>query len=405
MPSTRLHVTTLGKLCVECREGTITADHASKLWLVLAYLVCHRDRRVSREELYGLLWGEEEHSEDPQNALKITVHRVRRMLDKLFPAAGRELLLSQDGQLCWNPEVETVVDCESFAALCHEARLQRDTDSRLELLMQALELYQGEFLPLFASESWVMPVSVFYHNEYLKAVEEALALLNEQKKPEQVALLCREALRHEPYSEMLYKHLLRALVDSGDPQGALSAYERIRKQFFDAFGVLPSEEIRDIYREAAGHIDRQALSPAHLRSQMREMMLPAGAIVCDYDFFRLLYQVHARSVSRSGESAYIALLTLQSKDGKVLRRKVLDHAVECLLEQIRGHLRSGDAVTRCSASQVLVMLPQTTSENADRVCERICRAYRRSYPHSAASIVHILHHIDAMDSGERHRPS
>ena len=55
-----------------------------------------------------------------------------------------------------------------------------DDAHRLEYDLAALDLYRGDFLPKLSSESWVIPISAYYHNLYLQTVSEPLDLLEER---------------------------------------------------------------------------------------------------------------------------------------------------------------------------------------------------------------------------------
>lgn len=397
-----MRIQLLGQFTIEYKGKRLENSRANKSVMLLAYFIFNRSRRISHKELYTLLWEDGGDSDDPENALKVAIHRVRTLLNKLDPSAGRSVLLtgkSGDRNLgkdfLWNPEIGVALDIDEFTALSRPA--EGEPAERLEQLQRAVALYQGELLPSLSSERWVMPLSTHYHDLYCKTVESALALLKEQGKLEEIVTLCRTGLRHEPYSEAFYRYMLRALVDSGNPQRALVAYEDYRNRHFEFFGELPPKSIRELGREAAQQINQQALTPDHLRDQIREMQLPSGAMICDYDFFCLLYHSHARSISRTGEPVYIGLLTVQSKSGKMLQRKALDNAVDRLLSVISDTLRSGDAATRCSVSQVMVMLPMANLENSKRICERICEGFCRSNPHSPVHISFVIQPIDMLD--------
>ena len=41
-------------------------------------------------------------------------------------------------------------------------------------------------------------------------------------------------------------------------------------------------------------------------------------MVCEYDFFKILYRSEARSIARNGHSANICLLSVSGKDGEML---------------------------------------------------------------------------------------
>ena len=123
-----------------------------------------------------------------------------------------------------------------------------------------------------------------------------------------------------------------------------------------------------------------------VREQLREQEPPAGALVCDYDFFKVLYHAEARMIARSGDAVHIGLLSVLGEGGKELPKRSLDRAMENLQEQIRLNLRRGDIASRCSVSQFILMLPQANYENSCMVCERVIKAFYRQYPHSPAEL-------------------
>ena len=53
---------------------------------------------------------------------------------------------------------------------------------------------------------------------------------------------------------------------------------------------------------------------------------------------------------------------------------------------LRGNLRRGDVISRCSVSQFVIMLPQANYENSCMVAERLTGAFYRRYPHSSARL-------------------
>jgi DNA-binding transcriptional activator of the SARP family len=81
MESTALQVRMLGEFSIrQGRQEINDSDNRSrKVWLLLAYMIYCRNRNVSQEELIDLLWGSEERSSNPINALKTIFHRVRSM--------------------------------------------------------------------------------------------------------------------------------------------------------------------------------------------------------------------------------------------------------------------------------------------------------------------------------------
>ena len=231
-----------------------------------------------------------------------------------------------------------------------------------------------------------MPIATYYHQMYLRAVQQTLALLEGLERWTDAAALCEKALSIEPYSEDLYRHLMRSRIALDDRAGALTAYEEMSELLFSNFGVMPSEESRQLYRDAARETGSITVPAGTVRELLKEPAGAKGAMLCEYDFFKLLYQVQARSIVRSGDTVHIALISLHGYGKKELARRSLDTAMDNLQDIIVHSLRQGDIVTKCSVSQFIIMLPQANYENSCAVCRRIIRAFGRQHPHSPASI-------------------
>ena len=384
-----LTVKMLGGFSIE-RNGNCVDDHSNrmrKVWLLLAYLIYSRSSRVTQDNLSSLLRGSgSDDAADPSGRIKAMFYRARTMLNQLGEHVGHDLILFKNGCYSWNTELPIAVDAEEFDRLCSAAAQQTDADVRLDLYQQALSIYGGDFLPKLSTEPWVMPINTYYHQMYLSAVQQTLELLEGLERWTEAAALCEKALSVEPYSEELYQHLMRSRIALGDRAGALTAYEEMSELLFSNFGVMPSEESRQLYRDAAREPGGITVPAGTVREMLKEPAGAKGALLCEYDFFRLLYQVQARTIIRSGDVVHIALLSLHGRGKKELPRRSLDTAMDNLQDIIIHSLRQGDIVTKCSVSQFIIMLPQANYENSCAVCQRIIRAFGRQHPHSPASV-------------------
>lgn len=391
-----LNISMLGSFSIE-RNGIRIDDNNNrmrKVWLLLAYLIYTRKSHTTQENYLSLLQSPGDESEDPSGRLKALFYRARAMLDHLGPNTGHDLIIRKDGSYAWNPDAPVRLDVEEFDRLCSEA-FASEGDARLTYLMQALDLYQGDFLTKLSMEVWVMPITAYFHQRFLDAAGQALVLLEERQCWEDATALCHKALKIEPYSEELYQHLMRCQIAAGDRSGAVTSYETMSELLFDTFGVMPSEDSRKLYREASKEsTDEHSVPSETVRTQLQEPAIAKGAMFCEYDFFKLLYQVQARAIIRSGDIIHIALLSLHGEDRKPLSRRSLDRAMENLQALVISNLRQGDVVTRCSASQLIIMLPQANYENSCAVCQRICKTFNRQYPHSPAQIHFSVHPLE-----------
>lgn len=396
MALTTLHIKMLGEFCLQNGDAEINdgANRSRKIWLLLAYLIYNRNRPVPPEDLIELLWGDEESSSNPGNALKTMFHRLRNMLDELDERGGRELILRREGTYAWNTDIPLELDIDLFDELCQKGTATQDEEERLSIWLKALTLYHGDFLDKMSSEPWVVPIATYFHNLYVQTVLDTLPLLESRERWADGAELCKAALVHEPYMEELYTHLMTAYLRQGLSQDAVKVYETMSELLLSNFGVMPSDEIRTLYREAIRTVNTKEVSPGFILEQLRESSSVGGALVCDYDIFKIIYHSVARSIARSGDAVHLVLISAQTASGEPLPKRSLDRVVENLQEVIRGGLRRGDVMARCSVSQFVLLLPHANYENSRMICERISKSFSRMYPHSPAVLRSSIHPIE-----------
>lgn len=383
-----LQVQMLGQFTLRYGDRTISdSDNRSRrVWSLLAYMLYNHGRSFAQEELIHLYWSNGEKSADPGNALKSIFHRIRTALDKLQPGFGRLLIRRKAGRYFWNNVMPLSLDTEDFEAHFHAAEAAGDDDVRLAEYQAALALYAGDPLPRMTDEIWTIPIVAYYHSLYTRAAAGAIELLEKQERTAEAVALCRRAIHIEPYQEDLYEHLMRGLLRTGDMKGAMSVYEEMSELLFAHFGVMPSETLRTLYRQATRTVNDRTLTMDEVCSQLAEPAPHGGAMVCEYDFFKILYRAEARSIARNGHSANICLLSVSGKDGEMLARRSLDPAMNNLQVLVQNNLRRGDVIARCSISQYIILLPQANYENSRMVADRLVSAFYRRYPHSPARL-------------------
>lgn len=383
-----LQVQMLGQFTLRYGDRTISDsdDRSRRVWSLLAYMLYNHGRSFAQEELIHLYWSNGEKSADPGNALKSIFHRIRTALDKLQPGLGRLLIRRKAGRYFWNNAMPLSLDIEDFEAHFHAAEAAGDDDVRLAEYQAALALYAGDPLPRMTDEIWTIPIVAYYHSLYTRAAAGAIELLEKQERTAEAVALCRRAIHIEPYQEDLYEHLMRGLLRTGDMKGAMSVYEEMSELLLAHFGVMPSETLRTLYRQATRTVNDRTLTMDEVCSQLEEPAPHSGAMVCEYDFFKILYRAEARSIARNGHSANICLLSVSGKDGEMLARRSLDPAMNNLQVLVQNNLRRGDAIARCSISQYIILLPQANYENSRMVADRLVSAFYRRYPHSPARL-------------------
>ena len=379
-----IHIQMLGEFTLSCGENKIadTDTRGKRCWQLLAYLICQQGHPVPHSRIIDLLWSESQERSNPENTLRTTLHRTRSLLDGLWKGAGKELILYKDGCYCWNAQAVISTDFQRFEQLCRQGTL--------EACREALSVYGGDFLMRYCTEGWVIPLTTHFHNLFLEASVTAAEKLSEQGSHGEAAAICRRAAEAEPYHEPLHRLLMQELAAAGDQSGAKAVYEALSKRLFDDFGVRPNGETQAVYRRTVHSPTDRTLPMDEVLEHLQEPELIAGALQCDYDYFKVLCYVESRAMERSGSATHVLLLSVTSGTGEPLSKARQQRIMDQLGDTIRTNLRRGDTFSRCSVSQYIIMLPKANYENSTMVCRRLLSAFRKTYPHVNVKINYMV---------------
>lgn len=380
-----LKINMLGEFSITYGDRTVndSSSRSKKLWTILEYLVAFRDREVSQNELIELLWPDDD-IENPANTLKTLIYRVRSVLDELHYLGGKEMLVYRRGACSWNREIESIVDTDIFEDYLKKAA-SVEGPPRLENLMAALDIYKGDFLPKTSLEPWAVPLSTYYHTQYLQAAHQAVAMLSADSRYNEIISICQKATSIDPYDEELHYWLILSLYKTGEQQRALQHYDYVTDMFFSRFGVNPTERLTDLYKEIISVTKSSQMDLSVIKEGLKEDFAP-GAFFCEYAIFKDIYFLNMRTIARTGMTIHVCLLTLVDSRGGKPQQKLLNKTMLKLKDCIGSSLRRGDVYTRYSVSQYLIMLPSASYENSVMVTERILKAFRQQNPKSLLSV-------------------
>ena len=222
---------------------------SKKFWQILEYLITFRNRDISQAELLDLIYPNGK-SENPVNALKTLMHRIRSELDQLEFMDSHKMIIHSRGAYAWNTKMDYEIDVEVFEELCASGNSPgKKEEEQIDCLLKAIELYRGDFLHKSSLESWAMQNNIYYRTMYIKAVHTAIEKLRNKEEYDKIVEICEKALGIDAYDEFLYYHLILGLVKMNNYQAALVEYRKLTTLFFSEFGVSPSGEITKLYRE------------------------------------------------------------------------------------------------------------------------------------------------------------
>lgn len=397
-----IHVTMLGKFTLR-EEGMAKpcavslTGRSRRLWILVAYLIIHRDRGVPTQELIDLLWPDAA-GDNPISTLQNNASRARSALAELGFADARRLIVCEDGFYRWAPDRETKLDSDAFETLARQALLQKTGREGLPTALEAARLYVGDFLAESAAELWCGSINTYYRSLYIRLCRKAVSWLMEAGRMTDAEQLCAHVLQLDAAAEEFSVCLMRALILNKNPKKALEHYESTRQLYRESFGVVPGPEMEAEKAEAVHALYGQETGEQELGAFLSVSDEESGAFYCDNNVFREIVKLYIREMRRSHGRALILMVRLDRGDLPMERQAVLMKQLEVALT---AALRAGDPFTRMGANRYIVLLPGASRENAETVSGRILGRLQRDFFRPASDYsfqVADLEHLKQMDS-------
>lgn len=210
----QLDIRTFGGLELTNRWGHVSENtgRPALTWLFLKYLFINRGIPVDMVELLDILWPGQEEASDAWFRV-----RLRRLREALIPLRldGRNGLVQYSmGKYFLNPDCEINSDEQRFNALVELIRATPLEEPRgLELCMEALDIFRGEYMGERNLAPWLEPLREFYHREFVSLAHSTLSrtmILGDGRAMEK---LCARASAIAPEAESLHKAVVGYLVD------------------------------------------------------------------------------------------------------------------------------------------------------------------------------------------------
>lgn len=379
-------VNTLGKFQIIHDDVVLDDDgiRSPMVTKLLLFMLAHREQTLTTDEISVALWQEEE-VDNPANALKNLMYRLRATLKKYF--GDVEFITTSRGSYCWNSEIELKVDAEQFKELINMAKEEEGENNALAICYyeEAIRLYQGDFMPKLVELHWVVTLNTYYHSMYLSAIKGLAELYIEAKMFDELENICNEALTIDNVDEQLHYYLIYARVKNHKQQLAMQSYEKACEILNKELGVRNSEKLQEIYEEI---LKMSKATEAEKIENVQEDITEVGVegvFFCGYPVFREIYRLEARKMARMGGMEYVLLLTVKQKGAVVNSVKQVENfrvkkAMEALEQIIDRSLRIGDVAAKYSDSQYIILLPTCTYDAGMQVAERIVTKFHRKNP-------------------------
>ncbi|MFF3057397.1 BTAD domain-containing putative transcriptional regulator [Streptomyces sp. NPDC057909] len=237
----RVNVSTPRLVLEEFGEPTLTVDgnvaqpRLTKSVELLSYLLRTPDRRATREELLGALFGGRNDAAG-RSYLRQALYRLREVLpDDLGPTQDGDVFQLVGPALAMG-SAQRAVDLVAQAG-------RQDGEIRLQTLSHALSSAErGPYLAT-VSGAWVAERRAVLAETFLSARVDGAKLAYRMNRYRQAKGLVDYVLREDPYREQAWRLAIQLAHASGSDDAVLALYQRYVVRMRE-LGVPPSVEVR-----------------------------------------------------------------------------------------------------------------------------------------------------------------
>ncbi len=379
------NITTLGNFDLRDGERSLlkqVSKRSYKIFDLLKLFITYKDKKLLPESIMEKLWPEND-LQDPKNALRTQVYRLRKMLTKMGvmadgPAAGFCKLDFQSGFYIFTLSEDCTLDTEEFCELIQQGNELKDGNPRqaMNCYQKALKLYKGEYLAENLYSEWLIPIRNRYHRLYFKALLQHLELLKEEDNYQAIIENCEEGFQIDPYEEAVHIFYLEALLNLGQLKQATSQYKYITMKLNQELGVKPSPLLRQVYREIKRRgIQKNDMNFWEIIRDLKEDGVQETAFYCELEEFRAIYNLERRKSIRYPSTSFLGIVS-PAKDEQLQPRELKNY-IPKLKNTLLLCLRKGDVLTQWNEDSLMFIITATSEENLDLIAKRIKNSFKR----------------------------
>jgi DNA-binding SARP family transcriptional activator len=241
------------------RGGTELEAGPRQQRCLLALLIAHEGRPVSRTDLIDQMWG----STPPVsavNAIHKYVGALRRLMEpNLVPrSAGSHLTRYDTGyRFSAGPETLDLIDFRRSVAQAKDHAGRNQPEEALDRYVEALHHGQGPAGDTLGDSAAATAAFAGIDGEFFDAAVAAAEIASAVGRPSRVLPALRLAARMGRMHEPVHAALITTLAAAGHQAEALDAYRNIRERLADELGIDPGRGLQ----EAQRRVLTQAVAP------------------------------------------------------------------------------------------------------------------------------------------------
>lgn len=311
----KVYISSLGNFEVTDGEKSLIKESAReyKLYRLLQYFLTFRNKKILPETIIDHLFKDIDFN-DPKNVLRAQIFRLRKELKSLIPENTQEddyiKLSFSNGYYVLKVGEKIVLDVDEFERFISMADRSEALCKATEFYYSAINLYCGEYLAGNIYESWMVSTRNYYRRQYLRVIYRSIDILKDNQSYEEIIEICEKTLIKEKYEEMLHINLIEALLNLGQVKDAKVHYEYMVTNLELEMGIKSSTEIKKVYEKIENfHNKKLYIDLDNVIDELADKK-SKGALLCEAEHFKSIYEIQNRRVSRSNDGDYILIISL-----------------------------------------------------------------------------------------------
>jgi DNA-binding SARP family transcriptional activator len=370
----KLYISTLGVFDVELDGKSLLkeSNRSYKLNRLFQYFLTFRNNKILSDTLIENLWPDNE-SFDPQNMLRAQIYRLRQMIKSSLPDGVDEKsyasIVFTNGYYCLEVGNKVTLDVDEFENLIKQGDKERTSDINSSIIYyeKALDLYKGTYLEENSYELWLVPMKNYYSSLYAKTLYKLLDILNEQENYHKVIEVCNKAITRETHDGNIHISLMEAMLKLGQIKDAISHYEYTTFLLNKEMDPNTKSSLSDINRKIQNKlIEKGKTNLSNIKLKLEEES-DQGPLFCDFDHFKILFNMQKRKRNIEEEPGFITLITLNED----LIEDELKQWEKTMTGILKNSLRTGDAFTFWNEMQILILLQNVQGDGLQIIENRI----------------------------------
>lgn len=242
MANEKIHITLLGEFGLFLPDQTALSLTGERPISLLAYLLLHRHTPQPRQQIAFSLWPDSSDSQARAN-LRNLLFTLRQTL----PHAD-DYLIADSLTLQWRPNADFSLDVADFQAALTAVRTAASPQAQITHLETAVNLYKGDLLPN-NYDDWIIPRREELRQDYLAALRQLAALLEEQADYRAAHRTMQRLLQLDPLDETVYVQIMRLQALSGDRAGVRRTYDQCQAILRRELDVEPGPATTAAYQQ------------------------------------------------------------------------------------------------------------------------------------------------------------